>query len=326
MQDNCAIDFNYLNKIGLDKPTWGVTPFELNDFVGPEWVADWLDELWCENYSVNKNKGIPKCSRSWEGRGKAVVFVGASPAVLKNIDTLKTLGDDFIIVACNGIYGKLLQEGVRVDYIFALEARPHIAGDFTIQDEHAELIVSPFVAPAVLEAWKGKTSMYYLGGGRKYSAMLETDTDIGGGNALNTAACWAYKYLNARDFIFIGMSFCYYDDYYFDGRTTEHVCKFDEKSKNIKAIDMYGKMVQVTPSQLMFKTWLENFVAQAKDAHFINATEDGILGVVPEILSFDGTDGTYTLKYLPWISIIPFNMAVDSYRRLFMEAKQNGSR
>jgi hypothetical protein len=167
--------------------------------------------------------------------------------------------------------------------------------------------------------------MYYLGGGRKYAAMLKTDgiedTDIGGGNALNTAACWAYKYLSARDFIFLGMSFCYYDDYYFDGRTTEHVCQFDEKIQKIKAIDMYGEMVQVTPSQLMFKTWLENYVRCAKDAHFINSTEDGILGVVPEVLSFDGTDGTYTLKYLPWISIIPFNVAVDSYRRLFMEAK-----
>jgi hypothetical protein len=81
----------------------------------------------------------------------------------------------------------------------------------------------------------------------------------------------------------------------------------------------------VTPSQLMYKTWLENFVRYAKDAHFVNATEDGILGVVPEILSFDGTDGTYTIKYLPWISIIPFNMAIESYRRLFQEAKRNGT-
>jgi hypothetical protein len=330
MQDRCEADFNYLKDIGLDTPIWGVTPLEMNDFVGTEWVADWLDELWCKNYKINIKSGVKRFEKSWDGLKKAVVLVGASPAVLKQIDTLKALDDNFIIVACNSIYGLLIESGVRVDYIMALEARDHIVSDFFVQDDHAELIVSPFVAPGVLDAWNGKKSFYHLGGGRKYSELLKsdgiTDEDIGGGNAISTACAWAYKYLSSGDFVLIGTSFCYYEDYYFDKRTTEHVCKFEDE-KSVRAVDIYGTAVNVTPSQLMYKTWLENFIKQLKPyANFINATEDGILGVVPNILSVDGEDVKYSLVYLPWINIIPFDMAVKSYRQLFMEAKQNGTR
>jgi hypothetical protein len=321
MQDQCAVDFNYLESIGLDKPPDGVVSMQMNDFVGTEWVVDWLDDLWCKNYEINKQFKIKRFEKTWIGCGKAVVLVGASPSVLKQIETLKSLDDNFIIVACNSIYAKLLQEGVRVDYIFAVEGRDHIASDFTVQDDHAELIVCPFTSPEAIKKWKGKISLYYLGGGRKYKSILEQDgikeIEIGGGNSISTALCWAYKYLKASDFIFTGVSFCYYDDYYFDKRSTEYVCQFNERDKKIKAVDIYGNLVNVTPSQLSYKTWLESFMRYVKDVNYINATEDGILGVVPKILSVEGENVQYTIQYLPWINIIPFAMSVKAYNQKF---------
>jgi hypothetical protein len=325
MQDRCEADFNYLKDIGLDTPIWGVTPLEMNDFVGTSWVEDWVDELWCKNYKINIKSGVKRFEKSWVGHKKAVVLVGASPAILKQIDTLKTLDDNFIIVACNGVYAKLLEEGVRVDYIMALEARDHIVSDFKVQDDHAELIISPFVAPGVLDTWKGKKSFYHLGGGRKYAELLKsdgiTDEDIGGGNAISTACAWAYKYLSSGDFILVGTSFCYYEDYYFDKRTTEHVCQFSEDQNKIKAVDIYGAIVNVTPSNLMYKTWMENFIKYMKPCRFTNATEDGILGVVPKILSVDGDNIQYSIVYLPWINILPFKNVVERYRQLFEKIK-----
>jgi hypothetical protein len=321
MQDRCEADFNYLKEIGMDKPIEGVMPFDMNDFVGTEWVDDWVDELWCTNYKINMKSGVNRFEKSWDGLKKVVVLVGASPAILKQIDTLKKLDDNFLIVACNGVYSKLLEEGVRVDYIVALEARDHIIKDFKVQDDHAELIVSPFVAPGVLDAWKGKKSFYHLGGGRKYAALLKEtgieDEDIGGGNAINTACAWAFKYLSVADFILTGTSFCYYDDYYFDKRTTEHVCKFDDNQQKIKAVDIYGGIVNVTPSQLMYKTWLENFIKYMKNCKFTNATEDGILGVMPKIISVEGENIQYSLVYLPWINILPLENVVGRYREIF---------
>jgi hypothetical protein len=94
---------------------------------------------------------------------------------------------------------------------------------------------------------------------------------------------------------------------------------------NIKAVDIYGEIVNVTPAQLSYKTWLENFIRHAPGGTFTNCTEDGILGVVPEILSLDGEDGTYTIRYLPWINIIPFADTVKAYNEKFKEMK-DGSR
>ena len=329
MQSQRSVDFNYLTSIGLNNPIWGVQALQMNDFVGTEWVADWLDELWCDNYKINRKRSIKRFQKTWNGLGKAVVMVGASPAINAQIETLKGLEDDFIIVACNTVYATLIEAGVRVDYIMAIEGRPHIASDFRLQDTHAELIVSPFVAPAVLERWKGKVSLYHLGGGRKYATLIKEDgildEDIGGGNAVSTACAWAFKYLSAGDFILTGTSFCSYDQYYFDGRTTEYLCDFNTED-NIKAVDIYGKLVKVSPSQLMYKTWLENFIKElSPKAHFVNATEDGILGVVPKIINMDGENGQYSLVYLPWISIIPLKMAVNKYRQLFKET-QHGTR
>jgi hypothetical protein len=324
MQDRCEADFNYLKDIGMDKPIDGIKSFDMNDFVGTGWVEDWVDELWCKNYKINMASGVKRFEKSCKGLNKVAVLVGASPAILKQIETLKTLDNNFIIIACNGVYAKLLEEGVRVDYIVALEARDHIVKDFVVQDGHAELIVSPFVAPGVLDAWKGKKSFYHLGGGRKYAALLKEtgieDEDIGGGNAINTACAWAFRYLSSGDFILIGTSFCYYEDYYFDKRTTEFICKFDDENK-IKAVDIYGAVVNVTPSQLMYKTWMENFIKYMKICRFTNSTEDGILGVMPKILSVEGENIQYSIVYLPWISIIPFDLVVDKYRQLFSEVK-----
>jgi hypothetical protein len=182
------------------------------------------------------------------------------------------------------------------------------------------------VAPGVLDAWKGKKSFYHLGGGRKYAELLKQegilDEDIGGGNVISTACPWSFKYLGVKDFIFIGTSFCYYEDYYFDKRTTDYVCEFDENQKKIKAVDIYGDVVSVTPSQLMYKTWLENFIKYMKPTcQFTNATEDGILGVVPKILSVDGENVKYSLVYLPWINIVPFISIIEWYNKLFEKMK-----
>ena len=104
MQDSCAVDFNYLKDIGMDTPVDGVMPFDMNDFVGTEWVDDWVDELWCKNYKINMKSGAKRFEKSWSGLKKVAVLVGASPAIVKQIPILKTLDENFVIIACNGVY------------------------------------------------------------------------------------------------------------------------------------------------------------------------------------------------------------------------------
>lgn len=323
MQAECAaVDFNYIEGMGISAPD-GVTQMDLNCFVGPEWVNDELDNLWCRNYIENKKLGVKKFALTQLAKNKAVVLVGAAPSVSKQIDVLKTLDDNFIVVACNTVYKHLVLSGVKVDYVFVVEAQSHIKNDVTIQDTNTKLIASQFVYPDVLKNWQGEKWIYYVSGGKLFDRLMQNEnieTDIGGGNAISTAACWAYKYLCARDFILIGTSFCRYGDhYYFDGRSEEKICNFSNKDTKFKAADIYGCLVDVTPAQLMYKTWFERFIKEVSNATFTNSTEDGILGVVPEIMTADRDGGQYRIHYLPWINIVPFKMVVDAYKKRLKE-------
>jgi hypothetical protein len=324
MQNERAVSFDYLEELGLSPSFEGIKPLSLDSFIQADWIADEVDQLWLSNYEQNKRYGLARFPRTSYAKGKAVVFAGSSPAVLKQINTLKSLDQNYIIVACNAIYPRLIDEGVRVDYVFALEAHSHIVKDFEKYPYQSTLVTSPFICPKVHEVWRGAKWVYYLGGGRAYKAALEkdgiNDIDIGGGNVISTAMVWAYKYLQARDFILIGTSFAYYDDgYYFDGRSTEKVG--DLEAVPIKAVDMYGAVVKTTAPLCMYKTWLETWARYATDAHIINSTENGTLGVMPRLVSRGKDDFQYTLTFLPWFNIVPLTVAVEAYNLKFKEMK-----
>lgn len=326
MQDECvAVDFDYITpEIAVD----GVSAIPLTQFIGSEWVTPETDRLWLDNYRKNRILNIQRFERDCSAVNKVVVLVGSSPAVKRQIDTLKGLDEHYIIVACNAVYSYLVQNGVKVDYVFAIEAGWHIGRDLSIQDESTTLIASPFVCPSILHKWTGTKAFYYLGGGNQYHAELLNDgikdIDVGGGNVVSTAMLWAYKYLAAREFIFIGLSFCYYDDYYFDQRSTTAVGGFDQPP--IYTVDMYGQAVKTTMPLMMYKTWIEGYSRLLTGAHFINCTEDGAFGTMPNILSRNGDNVSYTIKYIPWINIVPLTVAVSAYNQKFKEIKENGIR
>lgn len=300
--------------------------FPLQEFVSKSWIGEEMDNLWMENYRKNQPIKVFPCTG--EGAGKVVILVGASPAIRKNWTALKKCDDRFIIVACNGTAKFLVENGVKVNYVFAVEARDHIAPDLDFESRNTVLVASPFCSPKALNTWRGERYHYLLGGGAEYQKALHRDfgkerIDIGGGNVISTAFLWAYKYLKSRDFIFTGMSLCYYDEYYHDGRSTKHVDKDINRWRGwYQALDMHGKLVNTTPALTMYKTWLETFLKpEYTQANITNSTEDGILGVYPDPVEIDG-QLLFKTKYVPWMNIIPLRAAILGYIML-MDEKEN---
>lgn len=322
---NTLLQFDYMSELTPEVPT-GCGRIPIQEFVSRSWIGEEMDRLWVENYRKNRPLNLYHVTN--EGIGKVVVLVGASPAIKKNWQALKRCDDRFIIVACNGVAKFLVENGVRVDYVFAVEARDHIAPDLDFDAKGAVLVASPFVSPKALEVWRGPRHHYLLGGRDKYQEELKADwsearIDIGGGNVVSTGFLWAYKYLGSRDFIFAGMSLCYYDDYYHDGRSTKHVDNDISRWKGwYRALDMHGQLVDTTPSLTMYKTWLETYLKpEYTQANITNSTEDGILGVYPEPMEVEG-NLMFQTKYLPWMNIIPLRAAILGYIML-MDKKEN---
>lgn len=317
MQAACDVNFDYLKE--LQGEINGLFRIPLDEFVSTSWVADAQRDMWLDTLIANRDK-IKVFPRSNTGAGKAVIMVGSSPAIKKNFHQLKDLGKDFIIVACNGIAKFLVENGIRPDYIFCVESRDHILPDFDFDTSGLTLIASPFVSPRVYDLFKGEVFTYLIGGGEKVNAELQWSfqepIEVSGGNVMNTGFLWAYKFLSARYFIFTGMSLCFYDDYYFDGRSTEHVGQNVEGCRDAyKAVDIYGDAVSTTPVLTMYKVWLECYMKYApKGSVFINATENGILGVYPEVVSYQDDEYRYNVRYLPWINIVPLAAAIRGFR------------
>ena len=316
------MDFDYHKKVIKNLAPEGLQRIDPNDLIsGEQWVSDELDDIWFENYQKNRPRIKPTINENW--KDKTFIIVGSSPAIKRNTHFLSEVDDNFIIISSNAAAKYLVEMGIKVDFVFAIEGQHHIAKDFDFDTSGLTLVSSPNVSHEAMAKWKGDNYTYFLGGGRKYNEALlkdwagKIDIDIGGGNVVSTAYLWAYKYLSARHIIVTGVSLCYYDDkpYYYDDREKPRD-PLDYWKKWLKAIDMYGQLVTSTPPLLMYKTWLETYIQYAiaeGGGSFINATEDGILGVLPEPIK---TDEGYTFepRFVPWINITPLYIAIEGHK------------
>ena len=327
MQETRRVDFDILTALPSHELPDHIGQIGLDDFVSGSWVNEAQDQLWLKNYKLNRDyiKWFPQIDQADR---KACVLVGASPAFLKQIDLLREMSkeDMFIIIASNTVFRRLVEKGVEVDYVFVVEGRDHVVSDVVgVESPQTTVIASPYAPLELVKGWGGKIFFYALGGGQTYGKeiaadllKIRRDVDVGGGNVVSTSFLWAYKYLKARDFIFTGMSLCYYDDYYFDKRTTEHVGSPMDQDQ-WKALDMYGKAVRTTPGMTMYKTWLEVYSGQFKGCVFTNATEDGILGVYPVIVGEEDNAIQMQTNFVPWWNIFPLDVVAKAYMAVYKE-------
>ena len=323
-----------LVRLNLDwyKDIIGETPKELTmisaeSLVTNHVLSESLEDKWIENYRANKElyggSHLPSFEAEKKQSNRTAVLVGGSPAIHKNMHQLANLGDDFVVIPCNTSIKPALEAGVTPSYVFSVEGRDHIYDDMDIGREDLTLIASPFISPRTLANWKGPVKFFLIGGGKKWGPHLEEDLggnesiEISGGNVVSTAMLWAYKFLRIRHFIFTGMSLCYYDKYYHDGRSVAQVENEKEKWNFMNVLDMYGGIAKSTYPLLLYKQWLESYTRYVTQygGSITNSTEDGILGVLPEVINIEGTKMQVKPTYLPWINILPLEVALTAHRR-----------
>ena len=299
----------------------------MDEFMERTWVNPELESKWYDNYSKNKSSIQPAKQRN---DGRVAILVGASPGINKNYEVLKNIDDNFVIISSLPAAKFLVDNDIIPDFVFAVDAAYHNLDDLDFDHSGTTLVTSPFVMPEILNAWTGKAETYLLGGGKGFNETIIEDWgkhDIGGGNVISAAYLWAYKYLQCRHFIVMGVSLCFYKDYYFDGRKKPNETP-DEYNGWYNAVDIYGEVVSTTPTLTMYKTWFETYVKHINEhggGSFINSTEDGILGAYPELVASDKEESTFRLKFIPWISIVPLSVAIEGHK-LRLRENNNGSR
>lgn len=239
---------------------------------------------------------ILKCKRVKELQGNAInkvcIVVGASPALCKNWEALKLiegkLRQHFLIFAINSSAGFLIDKGIIPDYIISCDADDLVWDrDLSkINKYKIPLLVSPFIKESIFKGWDGEIYVIPMGCPdeavqKRLLDVMEEKAPIGGaGNAYNMAVLIATFIMQSRITVFVGNSLSWNtragESYYCDGRKS-----LDEEDTALHTdyFDIYGRVVRTTHGHLAMKLWLEDFASKVKGATFINATEDGIVGV-----------------------------------------------
>ena len=256
-------------------------------------------DLWIKNARENRAL-FRKTGKAWatqdlqdKHRGKSVIMIGASPALAKQVDTLKEIQEDsdFVLfgISCNLKF--LLDNGIKPKYVITVDAH-HSQGDFWGGVDMAEtkditLIANVFAYPPMLAEWQGPI---------KWLALASADKKM-----QNKVHKW-YRPINGIEVEFpalmgqynIGMAFCVLalgctiiifvgNELSYENETiTYYVDRKDEKDdvKRMPAPDINGNVVYTSYMLSTLKIASEAFIDAIKHAAWwFNCTEAGIFGV-----------------------------------------------
>jgi len=259
-----------------------------------------------EHGCVDDLKGI--------GKGRACIFVGASPALNYNIHELENCDENFIVIAVNSSLKMLLENNIKPHIVVAADADPTILErDLTVDTDLSDvmLIAATLVSPEVIKAWDGPVK--YVGMGceneelnKEVCEVLNIDECFpGAGNALGLAVNVAFGVFEAKTYIFVGTEYSFTEGYYVDGKESA------DKSQQWPAIDIFGNEVKTTAPLLLYWTYLTDMASKTHKFGYmwINSTQAGIFGITKD-------DG-----HLPYITQLDLKVAIEKVKEACELAK-----
>lgn len=210
--------------------------------------------------------------------GKNVYIVAAGPSLDKNYRLLKERKKDSILVATGTVFRKLLQEGIRPDYVIVSDANPRVYGQIDgLEDLDIPMLVLSTAYRGFAESYHGRKYIVLQEGFNKseeYAKEKGLKLFETGGSVSTTALDVAIK-LGAGKIIFLGLDLAYTDNYVHASNTSRRELTSTVDLR--KTLDIHGNFVYTSKSLLIYKNWIENHVTRFPETIFINATEGGAL-------------------------------------------------
>lgn len=241
---------------------------------------------WEENTKANMTR-FHKTNSIWRMSGmlkspddKAVVIVGASPCLRRDVDKLKACNrDDFVIVCVNSALQFVLEHGIKPDYVIAIDSDDEdIFKHLDVKEKDIPLITCNILSPRVLDMWKGKIWYFpYFAVSKELKKKLRSRLGKAvpvGGNALGSMISIAISVWQARIIILVGSECCYDKDYY----PTKKIARNNLPATEFFITDINGKKRITTTPLHTYKLWIERLALGVQPMVKIIDTSEGILG------------------------------------------------
>lgn len=311
-------NLNRMDYIGSN-PDWAKFQNQVSDNTGAHYR-----KLWKANSKANRERVL---HAGWAaedlldiGINKTAVLLGASPALRKQVNTLKELRADpnFIFIGVSSGLRFFLENDINPDYVMVADASPTVSKWFKDLEEKTgdmTLIANVCCQPSLLDMWQGPVKYLAIwttikgldkqlnelyrpinGCGYFFPALM---------SQYNTGTALAYLVFGCKVLIFVGNEMGFADE-----KVPYYVDRTDKKDKWVRKPhpDIYGNVYYTNYMFMSLKQGLEDFLGKLP-GWFFNCTEDGIFGV--------------SKRYgnLPWIFQLTLDMGIKQARHIMQTGK-----
>jgi hypothetical protein len=221
--------------------------------------------------------------------GKPFVCVAASPHLDDNIHVLKEYQDRVVIVCVDVATKRLIDEGIKPDFVVGLETKNAGSRIFNqIDTKDLKLICPTVTHPETLKAFKGKKYFFNT----QYNPNLPTgeimneltkDLQMFGNlpskHYVGFVALQIAYNLRASKILLVGYGFSFKDDKTYSGNIENTICPegdYKEQAKfDSEYIEIDGQ--KTLRNLLLYREATDALLEEAKMTNVYNCTEGGIL-------------------------------------------------
>lgn len=208
--------------------------------------------------------------------GKDIYIVAAGPSLDKNYMKLKNISENSIILATGTVFKKLLNAGIKPDYIIIIDPNQGVYAQIEgVEELDIPLIYLSTVYHKVVENYKGKKYIVLQNGYKKaemYATKMNYMCFETGGSVSTTSLDIAIQF-GCKRIIFLGLDLAYS---YNQDHAKDTPSVIEITSDNFRQVDdIYGQKVSTSKNLDIYRKWIEKRIQDVTGVDIIDATEGG---------------------------------------------------
>lgn len=211
-----------------------------------------------------------------ELQGKDLYIIAAGPSLDKNFLELKNIGSNGIILTTGTVYKKLLNVGIRPNYIIIIDSnKPVLEQVRDIRETQIPLLYLSTVYYKVPENYQGKKFIICQKGYQKAEefAIKKGYNLYQTGGSVSTTALDLGIQFGCKRIIFLGLDLAYTNNQDHASGTPSLNTVRETDLRQVE--DIYGNMIGTSKNLDIYRKWIERRIKDVKDIEFIDATEGG---------------------------------------------------
>ncbi len=221
------------------------------------------------DYSVDKLKN--------NFRDKDLYIIAAGPSLDKNINRLKAVSEEGIILATGTVFRKLMKEGIVPDYVIVSDANQRVYAQIRgLEDNKVPMLFLSTAYKGFADNYKGDKYIIMQNGYSKAEDFAR-DNNLNlyeTGGSVATLALEIGIRLECKRIIFLGLDLAYTDDCVHASGTSRR--DLNDNSDLIETVDIYGKPIKTTRVLTIYRKWIEERIKDVTNIEIIDATEGGV--------------------------------------------------